>query len=152
MSRSLLLAALAALLACAAAHPVTDACAGHQDKHFGVKDNLYQDTASKNFVEQAFEKLEPWLVRDVLRKGIVDAGCKFSTDVKRAACYTTVGRDAHGKAVHGEYGFEFELDFMCPEGINGPDTVMVLKHYECQAVAYTNRNGSWWAKPDYTCQ
>ncbi len=41
---------------------------------------------------------------------------------------------------------------MCPEGINGPTPVQVLKHVECNAIAYTNRDGSWWKTPAYTCQ
>ena len=34
----------------------------------------------------------------------------------------------------------------------GPEVVDVLNHLKCQAVVYTNRDGSWWASPDYTCQ
>ena len=41
---------------------------------------------------------------------------------------------------------------MCPEGINGPEPIQVLKHVECNAIVYTNRDGSWWKTPAYTCQ
>lgn len=111
MARYLALAALAALLACAAAHPVTDACAGHQDQYFGVTNNEFIDSAKTNYVEQAFNTFEPWLIRDLAKRGIIAEGCTFTADIKQDACYSVVGRDASGKATQGEYGFGFELDF-----------------------------------------
>ncbi|KAL4431650.1 hypothetical protein ABPG77_001492 [Micractinium sp. CCAP 211/92] len=155
--RLLLLAALAGLLACAAAGPLTAVCAGKQDNFYGISRNQYRDTSKKNFVQQAFLKLEPWIAKDLIRRGIME-GCTFDDSVlaiapDSRACYKTVAYNKQGQAAKGQYGFEsFELDFMCPEGINGPTPVQVLKHLECNAIAYTNRDGSWWKTPAYTCQ
>lgn len=155
--RLMLLAALAGLLACAAAAPITDACSGRQEGTFGISRNQYRDTARKNFVQQAFLKLEPWLAEDLIRRGMMDQGCTFDDSVlsiaaDSGACYKTVAYEAR-KPAKGQYGFQsFELDFLCPEGINGPESIQVLKHVECNAIVYTNRDGSWWKTPAYTCQ
>jgi len=122
------------------------ACTGGETiPSYKIVGSTFKDVVKGTFVDEAYQMAQSYVVSQLAEEGKPGKGCrKVGVPIPIHACYDSINPGSRkGAQQLGQYGFHFEVQYLCP---GGSITTM-----DCQVITLNTRAATWAQDPEWSC-